>query len=83
MLVSEQGGWKGKAPEVEVKSTLGCGDTVVASMCISFAEGDQPEEMLKKAIALSSANAMTFETAHVIESDYKSLLPRCHVEKIK
>ena len=37
----------------------------------------------KKAIALSSANAMTFETAHVIESDYKSLLPRCHVEKIK
>ena len=45
--------------------------------------GDQPEEMLKKAIALSSANAMTFETAHVIESDYKYLLPRCHVEKIK
>ena len=83
MLVSEQGAWKGKAPEVEVKSTLGCGDTVVASMCISFAEGDQPEEMLKKAIALSSANAMTFETAHVIESDYKSLLPRCRVEKIK
>ena len=83
ILVSEQGAWKGKAPEVEVKSTLGCGDTVVASMCISFAEGDQPEEMLKKAIALSSANAMTFETAHVIESDYKSLLPRCHVEKIK
>lgn len=83
MLVSEDGVWKGQAPEVDVKSTLGCGDTVVASMCISFAEGDEPVRMLQKAIALSSANAMTFETAHVIEQDYKALLPRCHVEKIK
>ena len=83
MLVSEHGVWKGQAPEVDVKSTLGCGDTVVASMCISFAEGDEPATMLQKAIALSSANAMTFETAHVIEQDYKALLPRCHVAKIK
>ena len=83
MLVSEHGVWKGKAPEVEVKSTLGCGDTVVASMCLSLTEGDEPSTMLQKAIALSSANALTFETAHVIQQDYQSLLPRCQVEKIK
>lgn len=83
MLVSEKGVWKGLAPEVEVKSTLGCGDTVVASMCISFDESDEPAVMLKKAIALSSANAMTFETAHVILKDYEELLPRCEVETIK
>ncbi|MDE5977935.1 MAG: 1-phosphofructokinase [Turicibacter sp.] len=83
MLVSAHGVWKGNAPEVDVKSTLGCGDTVVASMCISLTEGDTPEEMLKKAIALSSANAMTFETAHVLESDFKELLPRCEIIKIK
>ncbi len=83
MLISAEGVWKGNAPEVDVKSTLGCGDTVVASMCISFAEGDTPEQMLQKSIALSSANAMTFETAHVLESDYHALMPRCQIEKIK
>ncbi|MTN45143.1 1-phosphofructokinase [Turicibacter sanguinis] len=83
MLVSQKGVWKGLAPDVDVKSTLGCGDTVVASMCISFDEGDEPAVMLKKAIALSSANAMTFETAHVILKDYEELLPRCEVETIK
>lgn len=83
MLVSRNGVWKGAAPEVEVKSTLGCGDTVVASMCTSFADEDEPHVMLKKAIALSSANAMTFETAHVIVKDYEELLPRCHIQKIK
>ena len=52
--------------------------------CVSLSQKvTSSEEMSKKAIALSSANAMTFETAHVIESDYKSLLPRCHVEEIK
>ena len=52
-------------------------------MCISFDEGDEPAVMLKKAIALSSANAMTFETAHVILKDYEELLARCEVETIK
>lgn len=73
----------GVAPEVEVKSTLGCGDTVVASMCLSFADEEEPHVMLKKAIALSSANAMTFETAHVIINDYEKLLPQCKIEKIR
>lgn len=75
MPVSEHGGWKGEAPEVEVKST-------VASMCLSLTEGDDSATMFQKAIALSSTNAMTFETAHVIEQDYQSLLPRCHVKKL-
>ncbi|MGL4337957.1 MAG: 1-phosphofructokinase family hexose kinase [Turicibacter sp.] len=83
MLVSNTSVFKALAPDVEVKSTLGCGDTMVASMCISFVEGDCAEDMLKKSIALSSANAMTFETAHVILDDYENLLPRCEVTKIR
>ncbi|HAX72250.1 MAG TPA: 1-phosphofructokinase [Firmicutes bacterium] len=83
MLVCRDGVYQGSAPEVDVKSTLGCGDTMVASMCESFVERDTPDVMLKKAIALSSANAMTFETAHVIKNDYEALLPRCDIQKIK
>lgn len=82
MLVCEQGVWRGKAPEVEVKSTLGCGDTMVASLSLSLEKKLPPNEMLQNAIALSSANAMTFETAHIKVEDYEALLPRCIVTKM-
>ena len=82
MLICESGVWRGKAPEVEVKSTLGCGDTMVASLSLSLGKKSPPAEMLKNAIALSSANAMTFETAHIIMNDYQHLLTVCTVEKL-
>lgn len=81
MLACGDGVWRGRAPDVPVKSTLGCGDTMVASFCISMQQGLEPAEMLQNAIALSSANAMTMETAHIIPEDYRNLLPRCRVEK--
>jgi 1-phosphofructokinase family hexose kinase len=82
MLICESGVWRGKAPDVSVKSTLGCGDTMVASLSLSLGKKASPAEMLKNAIALSSANAMTFETAHIIMNDYQNLLPVCTVEKL-
>lgn len=82
MLVCEQGVWLGKAPEVEVKSTLGCGDTMVASLSLSLGQNMPPDVMLKNAIALSSANAMTFETAHIQKKDYEELLSRFAVTKL-
>lgn len=73
MLVCKEGVWNGKAPDVEVKSTLGCGDTMVASLAISIPAKESPADMLKNAIALSSANVMTFETAHIRREDYAML----------
>ncbi|MDD9148954.1 1-phosphofructokinase [Sporolactobacillus sp. CQH2019] len=83
MLICDSGVWRGQAPDIEVKSTLGCGDSMVASLSVSLSEQLPPEEMLKKSIALSAANAMTFETAHVILDDYKKLLHEVHIEKIE
>jgi len=82
MLVCEKGVWHGSAPDVDVKSTLGCGDTMVASLSLSLEQRLEPDEMLCNAIALSSANAMTFETAHIIMEDYLSLLKRCSITKL-
>lgn len=82
MLVCEQGVWRSKAPEVDVKSTLGCGDTMVASISLSLEQKHTPDIMLRNAIALSSANAMTFETAHIRVEDYEALLARTEVIKV-
>ncbi|TGB00122.1 1-phosphofructokinase [Sporolactobacillus shoreae] len=83
MLICQDGVWRGKAPEIPVKSTVGCGDTMVASLSVSLHDRLSPEEMLRRSIALSAANAMTFETAHVIINDYLELLPKIHIEKIR
>lgn len=83
ILVCREGVWHGLAPDVPVKSTLGCGDTMVASMALSFEQGHTPDIMLKNAIALSTANVMTFETARIIPSDYEDILKITAVERIR
>lgn len=82
MLISAAGMWRSKAPDIEVKSTVGCGDTMVASLSVSLSERRPPDDMLRRAVALSAANAMTFETAHVILDDYHRLLSGTTVEKL-
>ncbi|WP_100487513.1 1-phosphofructokinase [Sporolactobacillus pectinivorans] len=83
MLICKDGVWRGEAPEIPVISTVGCGDTMVASLSVSLHDQLSPDEMLRRSIALSAANAMTFETAHVILDDYLKLLPQIRVEKIR
>ena len=82
LLACEAGIWRGSTPDVPVKSTLGCGDTMVASLCLSLRDGVPPDEMLRRALALSSANAMTFETAHIDPAQYQRLLPLCGVRRL-
>jgi len=82
MLICKEGVYKANAPKVDVQTTLGCGDTAVASMAMSFYDGLEPAEMLRNAAALATANCMTFETAHVTRANYEYVLPQVHVEKI-
>lgn len=81
MLACKEGVYLSQAPDVPVKSTLGCGDTMVASMALSFEERCPPSEMLRRAVALSSANAMTFETAHIDPQEYRRLMERTTVSR--
>ena len=82
MLINETGVFMANAPVVSVKSTIGCGDTMVASVAESLHANRSPEEMLSHAVALAAANAMTLETAHILLSDYHALLPKISVEKL-
>lgn len=50
-----------KAPKVKVVNTVGCGDSVVASFAMSLLNGEEDEMTLKKAVAVSAANATTLE----------------------
>lgn len=62
------------AMEVEAVNTVACGDTVVASLCMSELSGDTPGTALRKAAALSAANAATRESAVIPVEVYRGLL---------
>lgn len=63
-----------EAKQVRVLNTVGCGDSVVASFCMSEISGEEPEIAIKKAVALSAANATTKEAADIPMNQYLDLL---------
>ena len=62
------------AKKVKAVNTVGCGDTVVASLCMSELAGDEPETALQKAAALAAANASTMENGQINMKTYLDLL---------
>lgn len=62
------------AKKVKAVNTVGCGDTVVASLCMSELSGDDPETALQKAAALAAANASTMENGQIPMKTYLDLL---------
>ncbi len=70
---------KADAPEVDVVSTIGCGDAMVASIAESLRHNRTPEEMLRHSVAISSANALTSENAKIDMDTYQALLEQVKV----
>lgn len=63
LYVSENQVLFAKAPKVKAVNTVGCGDSVVASLAMSLLKEEDQELTLKKAVAISVANATTLESA--------------------
>ena len=63
-----------EARKVKAVNTVGCGDTVVASICMSELDGDEPELALQKAVAMAAANAMNRENGCFSMEEYLDLL---------
>lgn len=62
------------AREVKAVNTVGCGDSVVASLVMSELAGESPDIAMKKAAALSAANAVTRESGSIPMHIYLELL---------
>lgn len=82
LLVCKEGIFRADAPAVEIKSTIGCGDAMLASIAESLSQGRAPEEMLRHAMAISSANCLTDENAKILKEDYTALLNRVQIKKL-
>lgn len=71
-----------RAPRVSALNTVGCGDSVVASLAMSITAGEGKEEMLRKAAAISAANATTLESGNVPLKLAEEMLRNIQIEEI-
>lgn len=68
---------------VQALNTVGCGDCVVASYAMSFMKKDKREEALRRATAISAANATTLKSADVPFGTAEELYENITVEKLR
>jgi len=57
VLVNSQGAWQAGAPRIEVRSTVGAGDSSVAGFILADVAGRTPDRCLASAVAYGSAAA--------------------------
>lgn len=81
MLVCEQGVFTAAAPEVEVCSTVGAGDSMIAGFLAGVRQGLQARECLRLAVAYGSAACMTSGTRPPEKAEIARLLPVVGVEE--
>lgn len=74
LYVDEQSVWQQDTYKVKTVNTVACGDTVVASYCMSELEKTDPAQAIKKAAAMAAANASTAVSAEIPIQLYQKLL---------
>lgn len=70
------------APRVRTVNTVGCGDSAVAAFAMSLLKKESPEEMLRKAVAVSAANAASLVSGSVDMELAEELMEQVSVVKL-
>lgn len=71
-----------RAPRVKAVNTVGCGDSACAAFALSALRGENMEEMLRRAVALSAANATTMESGNIPQKLAEELMRSVSVENL-
>ncbi len=83
VMACDQGIFQGVTPDIPVVNTVGCGDSMVAGFAVAMARGQGPEEMLRLATAVSTANALNMQTGHFEQEDFNRVFPLVSVRKLQ
>ena len=75
VLACSHGVFYGKPPVIQAVNTVGCGDSMVAALAVSFCRGYTPEESLRYAVAVSAANALSLRTGYFETEKMKHIYP--------
>ena len=71
------------AGKVKALNTVGCGDSVVASYAMSILNSERNEQAIRRAAAISAANATTLVSADIPKETAEELLENITVDELK
>lgn len=82
VFASDQGAWRLRQPAVEVVSTVGAGDSVVAALAFALDQTQPIEDALRLSMATGAATVMRPGTEPARREDIEQLLPHVTVERL-
>lgn len=82
LLVSAGGVWRARAPDVEVESAVGAGDSFMGGMAWALAEGRAPEDAFAAGIAAGTAAVLTPGTGLCRAEDVQRFMNEISLEKL-
>lgn len=83
LVITDEHVYHGKPAKIKPVNTVGCGDSMLASFAVGIKRGYSVEEMLKYAVSVSSANALTMATGYFEEEDRKKLYEEVVIDIIE
>lgn len=82
LLIGENKSYHASHPEVEVKNTIGAGDSAVAGFVYGMVEGKSVKESLVYAVAAGTATTLMPGTALCYKDDFLKLIPAVTVRDL-
>jgi tagatose 6-phosphate kinase len=83
VVACKEGIYRATVPKIDAVNTVGCGDAMIAGFALGLAENASPEELLRKASAISAASAMHEKTGVFRMEDMEHILPQVKIVKEK
>lgn len=83
LLVCRDGIYQGKPPKIEVVNTVGCGDSMVGAFAVALCRGYDAETMLRYAVSVASANAMSAHTGEFDPQISEKLMQGTEIMKLQ
>jgi len=82
IILDHNSAYYGSALPVQVRSTVGAGDSMVAALCLAMEQGLSLPEMLEMGLAAATASIMTEGTQPCTRKDFDNMLPQVKTIKL-
>ena len=82
IIVCDDGIYQGVPPKINALNTVGCGDSMVAGFAYSISKNLNIEDSIRTAVAVSAANALSYEIGEFDKNDYDTLYNQIKVFKL-
>ncbi len=82
LLVCKDGSFTAKPPRIDAVNTVGCGDSMVGAFAVAMERKLPTEDMLRYAVAVSAANALSEKTGYFSAEDRDRIWEQVTVRKI-